>query len=293
MAEPKSWEQICEPYNDAFENKYSLKLFDLTFTIINGFKESRRSGTVHSSYRELIKRFRSDSVPRSITEKAIRLFELNSESLRLYWKYYQIHEVGVGVARQPIIRISGNKGRDGSVIYGPNTLMYALGLLMADLSRGIIDLGDFSQKHLAQKGPVFEDRIRTLLQDYSLTVLHYGNTPNAIGDIDCLAYYPPKGILFNIEAKSPKMDLNPKATSWQLERAKKWCAQLSRKSEWLKQNLPEVAKNLGFDVLKLKEIRNYVVVEVPIYCEKELEQTIITIEDLFFILEGFKQDIHS
>jgi len=165
-------------------------------------------------------------------------------------------------------------------------LLYALNLLFADLDRRVIDLGEFSEKHMEKKGSLFEQKIRGLFRDYGFNVMHFTDTPSDIGDIDCLAYHNPKGLLFVVETKAPKIDLNIKEAKWQIERTRKWYLQLIRKSKWVKENLDTVSRLLDFEMKNLKEIRDLVVVRVPTFCDGECQRKIVTLEDLFYILEG-------
>jgi hypothetical protein len=286
--QPKGWEDLCAEYDYVFEKKYGLKLLDVANTITYGFEKVKKNGAILSSYRDLVKRFRKPDTSKAVTKKAISLFELDPEDLRLNWKFYKLYEMRPSVSRQPIVRLSGNITKDGEVVFGPHTLMYALNLLFADVDRAVIDFGEFSEKHMEKKGLLFEQKIQDLFRDYGFNVLHLKDTPNDIGDIDCLAYYNPKGLLFIVETKGPKIDLSLQKVKWQIERTKKWHQQLTRKSEWVRKNLSRVSKLLNFELKNLKEIKAVVVVQVPTFCEEEYQHKIVSLEELYYMLEELK-----
>lgn len=287
--ETKSFKELSKPYDSVFRQKYEIDLSEVSEIIAHGIQHNvkKLTGAIISSYRELTKRLRKGlNLSRSTVERAVSLFELDREMLHVDWRYYRLYDTRPGSSRQPIVHISGKVGEDGIIIYGPNALLRALGLLFADLDRGIIALGGFSQHHQEQKGQRFEKRVRELFDKYGFSVLHITHIPSNVGEIDCIAYDDVRGVLFIVEAKSPKIDLSLKEVGWQIKNTQKWCLQLSKKSEWVRANLEHVAEMLRVNTVDIKEIRDLVVVEVPTFCDIDCASKIVTIEDLYYILEA-------
>lgn len=286
-----SWEDISRPYDPVFKHKYGIKLLEICKIISYGIQHNIRKqvGAISSSYRELIKTFRKGvNLSRATVERAMLFFELEREMLQNEWRFYKIYDMRPSSSRQPIIHISGKIGKDGTIVFGPNALVRALSLLLADINRGIVDFGEFSQRHLREKGVLFEKQVRDLFDKYGFNVLHIKDVPSNVGDIDCVAYTATQGTLFVIEAKSPKIDLNPKKAGWQTKKTQEWCLQLAKKSAWVKANLERVAEMLKIHMDDIKEIKSIVVVEVPTFCDLECASKIVTIEDLYYMLEAMR-----
>jgi len=289
--ETKSFKELSKPYDSVFRQKYEIDLSEVSEIIAHGVQHNvkKLTGATISSYRELTKRLRKGlDLSRSTVERAMSLFELDREMLHGDWRYYRLYDTRLGSSRQPIVHISGKVGGDGIVIYGPNALLRALGLLFADLDRGIVDLGEFSQHHLKQKGLGFERKVRELFDRYGFNTLHITDTPSNVGEIDCVAYNHERGTLFVIEAKSPKIDLSLKEVKWQIKNTQKWCLQLLKKSEWVRANLEHVAEMLRTSPDDIKEVKDIVVEEVPTFCDIDCSSKIVTIEDLYYMLEAMR-----
>jgi len=289
--ETKSFRELSKPYDSVFRQKYGIELSEVSEIIAHGIQHNvkKPKGAIISSYGELTKRLRKGlKLSRSTVERAVSLFELDREMLHVDWRYYKLYDMRPGPSRQPIVHISGKVGKDGAIIYGPNALLRAVALLFADLDRGIVDLGEFSQHHLKQKGLGFERKVRELFDRYGFNTLHITDTPSNVGEIDCVAYNNVRGILFVIEAKSPKIDLSLKEAKWQIKNTQKWCLQLFKKSEWVRANLEHVAEMLRISPDNIKEVKDIVVEEVPTFCDIDCSSKIVTIEDLYYILEAMR-----
>jgi Holliday junction resolvase-like predicted endonuclease len=286
--ETKSWKELSKPYDSNFKQRYGISLSDVSEIITQGLRNVKKFiGTITASYREFLKNFRKGlELPRSTVRRAIRLFELDRETLLVNWRYHKLYEMRPSASRQPILRISGRVGKDGVVMFGPNALLRALALLFADVDRGIVDFGQFSRLWLQQKGPKFERKVRNLFKKYGFKVIHITKTTSKVGEIDCIAYKSDRGILFVVEAKSPKIDLSAKEIKWQIQNTQKWYSQLRKKSEWVKANLSIVAELLGITLEDIHEVKDIVVVKVPTFSDESISSKIITVEDLFYMLEG-------
>jgi len=286
--DPKSWKELMEPYDEPFEDRYNIKLSEVGEIMENGIRQIKKpTGSISSSYREFVKKFRKGlNLSKPTIRRAIRFFELNRDTLTVNWQYYKLYEMRPSSSRQPIVRIAGDVGKDGIVMFGRNALLRALGLLTADVHRGVIDFGSFSQHWLQHKGPEFEQKVRNLIAEYGFKVLHITKTSPNVGEIDCVAYSEDSCMLLIIEAKSPKIDLSVKEIKWQICNTQKWCSQLQRKSEWVRANLGKVTRQLGISPKDIHEIKDFVVVEVPTFSDDSTSSKIITIEDLFYMLEG-------
>lgn len=287
----RSFQELSEPYDNAFRQKYEIRLSEVSEIISHSvlYNVKEVTGAITSSYRDLVKRFRKGlKENKSTVERALNLFELDREMLSTNWRYFKVYDMRPSSSRQPIVRISGRVGKDGMVVFGPNALLRALSLLFADLDRGIVDLGEFSKKHLTEKGRKFEEKVKELFEKYDFETLHVTDTPGNVGEIDCMAYNDTCGTLFVIEAKSPKIDLSLREAGWQVKNTQKWFLQLSKKSDWVRSNLAEVARMLSTNPDNIKQIRDLVVVEVPTFCEIACSQKTVTIEDLYYMLESIR-----
>lgn len=285
--DPKSWKELMKPYDAPFEDRYNIKLSEVGEIIENGIRQIKKPpGAISSSYRELVKKFRKGSnLSKSTIRRAIKFFELTRDRLTVNWRYHKLYEMRPSSSRQPIVRITGDVGRDGVVMFGRNTLLRALGLLTADVHRGVIDFGSLSQRWLQLKGPKFEQKVRNLIAEYGFRVLHITKTSPNVGEIDCVAYNKDLRMLLIIEAKSPKIDLSVKKIKWQISNTQKWCSQLQRKSEWVRANLIKIARQFGISPEDIHEIKDLVVVEAPTFSDDSTSSKIATIEDLFYMLE--------
>lgn len=134
----------------------------------------------------------------------------------------------------------------------------------------------------------FEQKVRELFVRYDFKTLHIIDAPSNVGEIDCVAYDDLRGMLFIVEAKSPKIDLSLKKAEWQIRNTQKWCLQLSKKSKWVKANLEHVAEMLRVSPGNIKEIKEFIVEEVPTFCDTDHSSEIITIEDLYYMLEAMR-----
>jgi len=286
--DPKSLKSQTKPYDEPFRDRYKIRLSEICEIMENGIRRiNKPPGAIRSSYREFVKKFRKGSnLSKSTIRRAVSFFELNSDALTAKWRYYKLYEMRPSSSRQPILRISGDVGQDGVIMFGRNALLRALGLLIADVDRGVIDLGSFSQHWLQQKGVRFEQQVRNLIAEYRFRVLHITKTSPSVGEIDCVAYNRDLRMLLIIEAKSLKIDLSVKETKWQISNARKWCSQLKRKAEWVRSNLTEVARQLGISPKDIHEIKDLIVVEVPTFSDDSTSSKIATIEDLFYMLES-------
>lgn len=282
------FKELAKPYDEAFNEKYGIKLSNIAEVIETiALKVAKKCyGSEKTSYKTLIKKVKvKTGLPRSTVEKAISFFELDDTMLSSSWKYYKIYDITPSVSRQPIIHASSNVREGGLVIFGPNALVRALSLLFSDIDRGIVDLGEFTNYIMQQRGYSFEDTVRKLLIEYGFNVAHITNTPSDIGDIDAVAYHEHFKTLFVIEAKSPKMDLSVKKMRWQQKKCDEWCEQLEKKVEWVKNNIGPITKQLAINE-KSVQIQGLILTEVPVYSDDSLHFKIFTIDEFELLIKG-------
>ena len=283
-------EKAIKPYDDAFDDKYGVKLsevFEVIKAIINLMKIPQ--GVKLEYYKVLIKRIMKakPNIPRSRIERAVRMFELDKAMLsNPSWKFYRFHNIYPSVSRQPIVHISGSSGKDGAVIFGPWALSRAFALLNLDLYRGVIELGKFTKKMIQESGVIFEDMVRETLKKYGFKVMHItSKKTGSVGDIDAIAFHEVFGDeLWVLEAKSHKINLNLSRLQWHLDRSRKACKQLEKKVEWVKRNIDKIATEM--EIPRIRFIRGIVVTEGVLFYDYSCPYDFLTLTELEYLIES-------
>lgn len=278
--------EVAKSYDDVFKKMYTISLTEVVDTIVTIIHDisKKRYGAEEELYKVLIKELKSKTgLPRANVEKAIGLFELDDNLLSSNWKHYKFYDIRPSVSRQPIIHITGRIGKFGIVLFGPCALTRALTLLFSDIERGVIDLGDFTEMKMKQKGIEFENAVRELFRKYKFKVLHVTDCPEDVGDIDAVAYNPQTSqSLFVVEAKSPKINLTARKIKWHQKETLDWSTQLKKKIEWVIKNIGLIKERLTIN--EEVKVKGIIVTEVPVYYDETVPFSILTIDELELLL---------
>lgn len=283
------FESLAAKYNNQFKNKYGIDLSIIVKTVIFVFQRMHRNpfGIIRTARKYLVKQLRKDiDGNRQTFEKTLELLEISRDSLSSDWQYYRFYNVPFSVSRRPILNLSGEIGKDGTLLFGPHALLRAMGLLFNDIERGLIEL-DLQPELLSEKrGHNFEKQVRNELQQHGFKVIRITDAPPTVGEIDAVAVHEERGTLLVVEAKSPKIDLRIRKVKWQLERSRKWCEQISPKVQWVRENLELIKKRLRADKTIIRDTKGIIIIEVPWYCEPNSNFKIITFDELELFLAG-------
>jgi Holliday junction resolvase-like predicted endonuclease len=289
---PVSLAEDALKYDQSFKEAYGIRLS----TIVNcaeiiALKICRKTfGVEKVSQNTLYKKIKkSTNYDKTTIKKALGFLQIDKNMLSQNWVYYRLRDVPVTVSRRPIIRLIHGKANKGDILYiGCNALLRSIGLLFADIERGLIKLGDLDKQLAEEKGPDFEKEVRLVLTRYGFRVIRVSDTPPRVGDIDAIALNERK-ILLIIEAKAPKIDVAIDRAKWHFERSRKWCQQLKEKMDWATTNSQLLANRLGLGHVKIENIIGLVVTKVPWYVEPDLPYKVLSIEEF----EKFLVDINK
>ena len=186
--------------------------------------------------------------------------------------------------------MSGKIGKPSMLMYGNNTMLYALGMLLKDLEQGVIDIGVDINSISTERGREFEKDVLAKLKSNSFVASRIKDVPSSVGDIDAVAFNESKGILLVIEAKSPTINLDVGKISKQMNESLKWYKQLNQKVQWVEKNLDSIRDRLKVDKAKTLSIDGIVVVDVPWYHESHPKYKLITSDELDLFLRIRKGD---
>jgi len=283
------FESLAAKYSDRFMDKYDIDLSNVVETVLFVFQKIGKdnAGVIKIARRYLIKELRKDiSGDKKTFKKTLQLFEIGKDSLSKDWEYYRFYNVPISVSRRPILNLSGKIGRDGTLLLGPHALLRAMGLLFDDIEKGRIEL-DLKPETLSEaRGHEFEKQVKNYLQRHNFKAIRITETPPTVGEIDVVALHEERGILFVVEAKSPRIKLNISRIKWQLERSRKWCEQLRPKVQWARENMELIKKRLGAEEAVIRDINGIIVIEVPWYCEPDSPFKMITFDEFELFLLG-------
>jgi len=279
------------PYDPLFKETYGVKL-----STIVGCAESivfdvckKKFGVVSISQNELLKRVRRKTLyGKQDIKKALRFLEIDKGMLSTGYQYYRFYDAPISVSKRPIIRLFSGSGQKGDVVYlGRNVLARAILLLFADIDMGIIKLGDVAERWKEEKGPEFEEHVRSMLFDKGFRVLRVTDSPPDVGEIDAVAFHEKKGVLLIVEAKAPRIDLSMEKAKLHFERSRKWCQKHDNKVRWAKENAQMLIKRLNLPETQVKEVLGIIVTRVPWYVEPDLPYLIVSIDEFDRMLDRF------
>ena len=289
MKGDRYFESLAAEYNNRFKDKYDVDLFVLVKTVLFIFQKVCKAnvGAIRIARRHLIKELRKEiSGDRKTFKKILQLFEIGKDALSKDWQYYRFYNVAISVSRRPILNLSGKIGRDGTLLLGPHALLRAMGLLFNDIEKGLIELNLKPESLSEKRGHEFEKQVKNELQKHNFRAIRITDTLPTVGEIDVVALHEERGILFVVEAKSPKIKLDISRRKWQLERFRKWCEQLKPKVQWVKKNIELIKNRLRAKKVDIRDINGIIVVEVPWYCEPDSLFKMITFDEFELFLRG-------
>lgn len=270
-------------YDPLFRRTYGLDLSSLVVTAESIVFDvcDKAYGVVSISQNALLKKIkRRTSFDKGTIKKAIHYLQIGRDMLSENWQYYKFRDVPVSVSRRPIVRLFSGVGEKGdSVYFGPNVLFRAIILLLSDIDRGIIQLGDVAERWASEKGREFEENVRLILSQHGFKVIRVTDPPPEVGEIDAVAFCETKKILLVVEAKAPKIDLAMDKAKWHFERSKEWCQTHGRKVKWARENAQMLVKRLGLSETIIEEIVGVIVTRVPWYTEPNLPYDILSVEE--------------
>ena len=221
-------------------------------------------------------------------KKIIDLFELKKEYLDSVFSegeegYYRLFNNPFSLLRRPFVKLKYRGKR--YIVYGPYTVLYALVVFLSDIDRGLIPLGEVSNKLREKCGKLFERKLRETLQKHGLTVLHPKRIPP--GEIDTLIYDEQKKVAVIIEAKAHRTDVSPRDLWRQIKKEnEEWIKKLKKKMEWVRQHHREL------NLREVEKVYGVIVTLGPLYAyaaEKDVE--IITFIQLPELLERAGIDV--
>ena len=223
---------------------------------------------------------KNTSYNKETIKRALQFLRIDKNMLSKEWTYYRFNDMPVTVSRRPIIQLFCGSGNKGDVVYlGSCAVIRSIVLLLTDIDRGIIKLGNVAKEWAQEKGPEFEAQIRLALSECGFKVIRVTDPPPNVGEIDAAALYEQKKILLIIEAKAPKLDLSMDRAKWHFERSRKWCDQLNTKVNWAQKNTLLLANRLGAPHAKIDEVTGIIVTRVPWYVEADLPYKVLSYEE--------------
>jgi Holliday junction resolvase-like predicted endonuclease len=270
-------------YDSVFRKTYGLDLSSVVVTAESIVFDicNKAYGVVSISQNALLKKImRKTSYDKGTVKKAIQYLQIGKDMLSENWQYYKFRDVPVSVSRRPIVRLFSGVGEKGDTVYfGPNALFRAIILLLSDIDRGIIQLGNVAERWAAEKGHEFEENVRLILSQHGFKVIRVTDPPPEVGEIDAVAFCEMKKILLVAEAKAPKIDLSMDKAKWHFERSREWCQTHDRKVKWARENAQTLVKRLGLSATSIEEIIGVIVTRVPWYVESNLPCMILSVEE--------------
>lgn len=287
-----SLKEEAYPYDSAFMQEYGVKLstiVDCAESIIL-YVCKKNYGVIAVSQSILFKKVkRKTNLGKKEIKKAIQFLEIDKHMLSKDYKYYKFYDAPISISRRPIIRLFTGSEKKGNLVYlGPNALMRSLAILFGDINRGIIKLGSVAEDWDKEKGPEFEEKIKSILVERGFKALRVTDPPSKVGEIDAVAFDERTKVLLVIEAKASKIDLSMDKAKWHFERSRKWNKKLDKKVKWAKTNSGLLLKRLDSNQKKVEKIIGLIITRVPWYVEEGLKYNVFSLEEFEVFLEKMK-----